>query len=161
MCWSHCNLFVNARPKYLADVTDSSLCPWSWYLASIVFFLFVTLSTVHLSGWSFMHHSFSHVPAYLDLFVEFQHRCCWILSGTLLCHRRRVLMWMLVLVGGRLCSRGRALDQDGALGNSWVHTDCIRGRSINYYRLFSVCKPVLYPPDLFSYNTIMLQFVYE
>jgi hypothetical protein len=26
------------------------------------------------------------VPAYLDLFVEFQHRCCWILSGTLLCH---------------------------------------------------------------------------
>jgi hypothetical protein len=27
----------------LADVTDSSLCPWSWYLASIVFFLLVTL----------------------------------------------------------------------------------------------------------------------
>jgi hypothetical protein len=26
------------------------------------------------------------VPAYLDLFVEFQHCCCWILSGTLLCH---------------------------------------------------------------------------
>jgi hypothetical protein len=24
---------------------------------------------------------FSNVPAYLDLFVEFQHRCCWILSG--------------------------------------------------------------------------------
>jgi hypothetical protein len=23
-------------PKYLADVTDSSVCPWSWYLASIV-----------------------------------------------------------------------------------------------------------------------------
>jgi hypothetical protein len=29
---------VNARPKYLVDVTDSSICPWSWYLASIVFF---------------------------------------------------------------------------------------------------------------------------
>jgi hypothetical protein len=43
MCWSHCNLFVNVRPKYLADVTDSSLCPWSWYLASIIFFLLVTL----------------------------------------------------------------------------------------------------------------------
>jgi hypothetical protein len=27
MCWSHCNLFVNVRPKYLADVTDSSVCP--------------------------------------------------------------------------------------------------------------------------------------
>jgi hypothetical protein len=25
MCWSHCNLFVNVRPKYLADVTDSSV----------------------------------------------------------------------------------------------------------------------------------------
>jgi hypothetical protein len=46
MCWSHCNLSVNVRPKYLANVTDSSLCPWSWYLASIVFFLWVTLSTV-------------------------------------------------------------------------------------------------------------------
>ena len=55
MCWSHCNLFVNARPKYLVDVTDSSVCPWSWYLASIVFFLLVTLSTVHLSGLTFMH----------------------------------------------------------------------------------------------------------
>jgi hypothetical protein len=44
-------LFVNVRPKYLTDVTDSSVCPWSWYLASIIFFLLVTLSTVHLSGW--------------------------------------------------------------------------------------------------------------
>jgi hypothetical protein len=24
MHWSHCNLFVNVRPKYLADVTDSN-----------------------------------------------------------------------------------------------------------------------------------------
>jgi hypothetical protein len=30
---------VNVRPKYLADVTDSSVCPWSWYLASIIFFV--------------------------------------------------------------------------------------------------------------------------
>jgi hypothetical protein len=44
---------VNVRPKYLADVTDSSVCPWSWYLASIIFFLLVTLRTVHLSGWNF------------------------------------------------------------------------------------------------------------
>ena len=63
MCWSHCNLFVNVRLKYLADVTDSSVYPWSWYLASIVFFLLVTLSTVHLSGWNFMHHSFSQCPS--------------------------------------------------------------------------------------------------
>jgi hypothetical protein len=41
MYWSHCNLFVSVMPKYLADVTDSSVCPWSWYLASIVFFLLV------------------------------------------------------------------------------------------------------------------------
>jgi hypothetical protein len=59
MCWSHCNLFVNVRPKYLADVTDSSVCPPCWHLTSIVFFLLVTLSTVHLPGCNFMHHSFS------------------------------------------------------------------------------------------------------
>jgi hypothetical protein len=33
------------------------------YLASIIFFLLVTLSTVHLSGWNFMHHSFSQCPS--------------------------------------------------------------------------------------------------
>jgi hypothetical protein len=27
------------------SVTDSSVCPWSWYLASIIFFLLVTPST--------------------------------------------------------------------------------------------------------------------
>jgi hypothetical protein len=32
-------------------------------LASIIFFLLVTLSTVHLSGWNFMHHSFSQYPS--------------------------------------------------------------------------------------------------
>ena len=90
MCWSHCNLFVNVRPNYLADVTDSSVqnvhvCPWSWYLASIVFFLLGVLC-IYQGGISCTIH-FPNVPAYIDLFVEFQHCCCWILSGTLLCHR--------------------------------------------------------------------------
>jgi hypothetical protein len=48
MCWSHCNLFVNVRPKYLADVTDYSVCPWCWYLASIVFFLLVTRAFIRV-----------------------------------------------------------------------------------------------------------------
>ena len=150
MCWSHCNLFVVVRPNYLVDVTDSSVCPWSWY--SFCWLLWVLC--IYQGGISCTIH-FPNVTAYLELFVEFQHRCCWILSGMLLCHQRRVLLLMLVLIGNRLYNRGRAL------GNSWVHTDCIRGRSINYYRLFSVCKPILYPPDWFSYDTIMLQFVYE
>ena len=109
MCWSHCNLFVNVRPKYLADVTDSSVqnvCPWSWYLASIVFFLLGVLC-IYQGGISCTIH-FPNVPVYLDLFVGFQHRCYWILSGTLLCRRRRVLLLMLVLIGGRLCSSVRA-----------------------------------------------------
>ena len=78
MCWSHCNLFVNMRHKYLADVTDSSVqnvhvCPWSWYLASIVFFLLGVLC-IYQGGISCTIH-FLNVPVYLDLFVEFQHRC--------------------------------------------------------------------------------------
>jgi hypothetical protein len=56
MCWSHCNLFVNVRPKYLADVTGSSVCPWSWYLASIIFFLLVTLSTAVLGPGLFLYY---------------------------------------------------------------------------------------------------------
>jgi hypothetical protein len=48
MCWSHCNLFVNVRPKYLADITDYSVCPWCWYLASIVFFLLVTRTFIRV-----------------------------------------------------------------------------------------------------------------
>ena len=68
MCWSHCNLFVNVRPKYLADVTDSSVCPWSWYLASIIFFLFVGYSEncafirVEFHA-PFIFHSFSQCPS--------------------------------------------------------------------------------------------------
>jgi retron-type reverse transcriptase len=36
--------------------------------------------------------------------------------GTRLCHRQRVLLLMLVLIGGRLCSRGRALDLGRSFG---------------------------------------------
>jgi hypothetical protein len=65
------------RPKYLADVTDSSVCPWSWYLASLIFFLLVTLSTVHLSGWNFMHHSFSQCPSLSRSFCRASASLLW------------------------------------------------------------------------------------
>jgi hypothetical protein len=35
----------------------------SVWTPSIIFFLLVTLRTVHLSGWNFMHHSFSQCPS--------------------------------------------------------------------------------------------------
>ena len=58
ICWSHCNLFVNMRPKYLADVTDQrTKCMPVELVFGINCLLFVG-STVHLSGWNFMHHSF-------------------------------------------------------------------------------------------------------
>jgi hypothetical protein len=115
---------------------------------------------------------FPNVPAYLDLFVEFQHRCCWILSGTLLCRRRRVLLLMLVLIGGRLYSRGDtklACKQKTICSNWWIYLWCsqcglrssprLRPRSLFLYyindlqsRLTSTVR--LFADDTIAYLTI-------
>jgi hypothetical protein len=75
----------------------------------INYFLFVGYSeycafAIYQGGISCTIH-FPNVPAYLDLFAGFQHRCYWILSGMLLCRLQRVLLLMLVLIGGHLFSR--------------------------------------------------------
>ena len=60
MCGPHFRSDVIVQPRYFAEVTFSSECPWRVQLNFIGFLIFVIVRTLHFSGWNAINHDVSH-----------------------------------------------------------------------------------------------------